>query len=143
MLMSQKAALSHQALAGFSVLIYFIVCVISVQSHSERDKYHHIVLRAVSLLREGARASIRAKTTNDATDAYSEASKAYIYVSAVGKLLDSKEIAKKCNVNIDELRNYTESKLTNARTALAEQCSKKTSASSQGYSTVKPSFLRN
>jgi len=136
MLMSQKASLSHQLLASSAILVFFIFNFVSVQSHSDKLKYHNLVLRAVSMLRDGAKASLRSKNSNDVTDAYAEAAKAHIYVTAVSKLLGSKEISQICSVNIDELNNYTEIKLTAARTALADSVKVKTCK-------LQPSFLRN
>lgn len=134
--MSQKASLSHQLFATSAILVYFIFNFVSLQSHSDKTKYHNLVLRAVSMLREGAKASVRSKNTTDVTDAYAEAAKAHIYVTAVGKLLGAKEISQICSVNIDELNNYTEIKLTNARTALAETINSKACS-------LQPSFVRN
>jgi hypothetical protein len=118
-LLSDLSAGGHQALALFLVLSYGAVTAVSVSAHSERHKYKNMQLRAVSLLREAARSSQRAKKGGDAGDVYADSARARIYVSAVDRLLSSEEVAKLTGVSLDELRAHIDHQLADARSALS------------------------
>ena len=126
--LTENSAKGHQALAAFTVLGYFLITAASLRAHGERDRYHSLSLRAVSLLREAARSSLRADRGGDATDVYADAARARIYVSAVDRLLTAQEVAKLTGVSLDELRNYVDLQLSNARTSLSKACGEVSSA---------------
>lgn len=124
--LSELSAGGHQALAVFIIVSYAAVSLVSVHSQSQRHKYHNITLRAVSLLREAARSSLRADKGGDAADVYADAAKSRVYVSAVDRLLSSEEVAKLTGVSLDELRAHVDAQLANARTALSNTAKHKT-----------------
>lgn len=145
--MTATAASGHQALAAATVCIYGAIAAVSVHSHSEKNRYHNMTLRAVSLLREAARCSLRADRGNDPTDVYSDAVKASVYVNAVERLLSSAEVGKLCGVSLDELRNHVDQQLSAARTGLADLCARTRGgatgfASTTGRQGVQASFVR-
>lgn len=122
--LSELSAGGHQALAVSIVVSYVVLSLVSVHSQSQRHKYHNLTLRAVSLLREAARSSLRADKGGDAADVYADACRSRIYVSAVDRLLSSQEVAKLTGVSLDELRAHVDTQLANARTALSNHSTK-------------------
>lgn len=120
--LTSSSARGHQALAASVVLAYAVVVVASLRAHTERDRYHNITLRAVGLLRDAARSSLRADRGGDVSDVYADAARARIYVAAVDRLLTSAEVAKLTGVSLDELRTYVDLQLSEARASLADAC---------------------
>jgi hypothetical protein len=118
--LSELSAGGHQALAVFIIVSYATISFVSVHSQSQRHKYHNLTLRAVSLLREAARSSLRADKGGDAADVYADVCKSRIYISAIDRLLTSEEVAKLTGVSLDELRAHIDMQLANARTALTK-----------------------
>jgi hypothetical protein len=121
-IMSAQASLNHQMLGAAVLGSYAALCFVSVSGQSQRKKYNHLVLRAVGLLREAARCSLRSDQAGLPQDTYADAVKASVYVHAVDRLLSSDEIARSCGISIDELREHTDKQLKNARTALSQSC---------------------
>ena len=119
-LLTELSAGGHQALAVFIALVYSIVTAASVHTHAGRHKYHNMTLRAVSLLREAARSSLKADKGVDPAEIYADASTARIYVSAVDRLLTADEVAKLTGVSLDELRGHVDLQLSKARTGLSK-----------------------
>ena len=56
---------------------------------------------------------------NDAGDAYADAARARIYISAVDRILTSEDLAKFAGIKIDEFREVVDAQLCAARTRLA------------------------
>jgi hypothetical protein len=126
--MTAKSSQGHQILALSVILAYGIITAVSLRAHGERNKYHKLTLRAVSLLREAARSSLRADKGGDCTDVYADAARARIYVSAVDRLLTSEEVSRLTGVSLDELRNYVDVQLSEARNAISTSKSTKKTA---------------
>lgn len=135
-----RSARSHQLVALILVLAYAALCAASITSHGDRKECKALKMRAVSLLREAARCSLRAERGHsDTAEVYADAARARIYVSAVDRLLSSADVARLTGVSIDELRSYVDSQLNNSRAALAGDFTY-----DGGYSSCKavPAFVR-
>lgn len=136
--LTEISASGHQALAVFTILSYAAITVASVHSHSQKYKYHNMTLRAVSLLREAARASLRADKGGSGEDVYMDSARARVYISAVDRLLSSEEVAKLTGVSLDELRSYVDEQLANARSEL-----NKSSPNTSAFSAYIPNSLQS
>ena len=120
--MSAVGGQGHRALAVTTVLLYAAFTVASIVRHSEHAKCKHMVLRAVSLLRDAARASLRADRSKCPEDKYMDAVSARIYVRAVERLMSSADVKAASSISLDELRQYTDNSLDQARAELERSC---------------------
>jgi hypothetical protein len=112
--LTTTSAGAHQALAIMVICIYCAVSLLSLVRHGERSYCHNLDLRAVSLLRDAARNSLRADNpTSTPIDRYVDAAHANIYVKAVTCLLTPEKVAR-YGISVDKLRTYTEKQVDNA-----------------------------
>lgn len=146
--MSTLAGQGHRALAATTVLLYAAFTVASIVRHGEHSKCKHMVLRAVSLLREAARASLRADKSKCPEDKYMDAASARIYVRAVERLMSAEDVKSSTSISLDELRQYTDNCLDEARAQLEASCgnsSRQQSTRALAYpmAAVEPSYEMN
>lgn len=117
--MRSTAAGGHRALAVSVVVCYGVIAGLSVMRHGEKNRCHHLNLRAVSLLRDAARCSIRAdKVSGECDDRYADAARARIYVAAVERLMSASDVSRLTGISLDELRDYSDNQLLEARSRL-------------------------
>lgn len=136
--MSALSATGHRTLAASIVAAYAVIAATSVYRHSERARCQHLTLRAVSLLREAARSSLRAdKKGSCAEDRYADATNARVYVRAVERLLSAQEVKNATGLSLDELRAHTDIQWDTARQALEQ---KQPYYSNGSRTTATPSF---
>ncbi|KAG5183076.1 hypothetical protein JKP88DRAFT_273048 [Tribonema minus] len=135
--MNAGSAFGHRALAAAVVAAYALCVAASVVRHGDRSKTRHMTMRAVSLLRDAARSSIRADRDGiDAADEYAAAARARIYVAAVDRLLSAEDVAHLTGISIDRMREYVDEQLSRARGQLPREADPEPPA--QQYSSKAP-----
>jgi hypothetical protein len=128
MLWSSLSALlgnGHRHLALTVVISYILLALVSVARHDERYQCKKLKQRALSLLRESARHSVRAD--GDTVQQLEDAASARTFVSSVERLLSPAEVRYSTGLSIDAMRDHTDSALDNARLAAREACSNRNS----------------
>ncbi|KAG5185093.1 hypothetical protein JKP88DRAFT_289569 [Tribonema minus] len=120
--MNAESAFGHRALASLVVCVYGMIVATSVMRHGDRHKTRHMTMRAVSLLRDAARSSLRADRDGaDATDAYADAARARIYIAAVERLLSAEDVAHLSGISLDKMREYVDEQLSRTRSQLPRE----------------------
>ena len=117
--LNAESAYGHRALAALVIGVYAVCVAASVARHGDRNKTKHVMMRAVSLLRDAARSSLRADREGaDPAEAYADAARARIYVAAVDRLLSAEDVAYLTGISLDKMREYVDEQLTRAKAEL-------------------------
>lgn len=117
--LNTDSASGHRALAAMVVAVYAACVAASVMRHGDRNKTKHVMMRAVSLLRDAARSSLRADREGvDSADAYADAARARIYVAAVERLLSAEDVAQLTGISLDRMREYVDEQLARTKADL-------------------------